>query len=145
MLTLQIASHNVHKVLIVSGRSVDVLFQSAYNQIRLPYEIFKLTSTSLYGFFSCSVPPLRGVELLVTIGNHLAQAKIFTNFLMVDTPSIYNVIIRRPTLNALRVVASTCHLIMKFPTVIEVGMVYGNQVEAYHCYALALKEKENSC
>lgn len=70
--------------------------------------------------------PLVGVELLVTTGNHPNQAMTFINFLVVNTPSVYNVIIGCLTLNALRVVTSTYHLAMNFPTATGVGVIYGN-------------------
>lgn len=64
---------------------------------------------------------------------------MLTNFLVVDTLDVYNAIIVKLTLNALRVVTSTYHLALKFPTPVEIGVVQGNQVEARCCYALALK------
>lgn len=64
---------------------------------------------------------------------------MLTNFLVVNAPRVYNVIIERPTLNPLRTVASIYHLALKFPTPARVGVVQGNQVEAHHCYTLALK------
>lgn len=69
VLTLQIANHNVHMVLINSGSSVDVLFRTIYSQMRLLLEVLKPTSTSLYGFFCYSIQPFEGVELPV-IGNY---------------------------------------------------------------------------
>lgn len=63
---------------------------------------------------------------------------------MVDTLGIYNAIIGRPTLNALRAVASTYHLALKFSTPTGVEVFHGNQVEARHCYALALKGQPNA-
>lgn len=74
---------------------------------------------------------------------HPTQATIFINFLVVNTPSIYGVIIGQSTLNVLRAVALTYHLKMKFLIAIETGVVYSNQVET--CYALVLKVKGNSC
>lgn len=112
--------------------------------MRLPFEIFKPVSTPLYDFFGCNVHPLGSVELPMIIGCHLGQAKVFTNFLMVDTSLVYNVIIRRPILNALQAGALIYHLVMKFFTAVGVGVIYGNQVDACHCYTLILKEKGNN-
>lgn len=76
--------------------------------------------------------------------SHLAQAIILINFLVVDAPSIYNVIIDWPTLNALQVVALIYHLTLKFPTPARVGVVQGNHVKACRCYALVLKGQTNT-
>lgn len=67
-----------------------------------------------------------GVDLLVTAGSHPTQAIVSTNFLIVDTSFVYNVIIRQPTLNALRAIVLMYHLALKFPTPIGVGVILGN-------------------
>lgn len=130
MVTLQITNHNVHRVLINTRSSVDMLFCLAYNQMRLPPTLLKLTDTPLYGFVGHSVQLYGKVKLLFMAGSHSAQVTILTNFLIVDTPIAYNAIIKRPTLNALRVVTSTYHLALKFPMLAEVGVVHGNQVRS---------------
>jgi len=48
-------------------------------------------------------------------------------FLVVDLPSPYNVIIRRPTLQELEAVISMNYLLMKFPTDRRVGLVFGQK------------------
>ena len=60
-------------------------------------------------------------------------------FLVVDCSSAYNAILGRPTLNSRKVVTSTYHLMIKFPTEYEVGEVRGNQVVARECYTAMLE------
>lgn len=88
MLTLQIVNHNVHRVLIDIRSLVDIPFYLAFNQMELPPIVLKLTNTPLYMFAGCNVQPFKEVDFLITTCNHLAQATIFTNFLVVDAPSI---------------------------------------------------------
>ncbi len=66
------------------------------------------------------------------------------SFLVVNLPSAYNAIIGRPTLNALRVVTSTFHLKLKFPTSNEVGEIYGDQQAARNCYVASMKGKPDA-
>ena len=66
------------------------------------------------------------------------------DFLVVDRPSAYNVIICRPALNKWRVVTSTYHLMMKFLTKEGVGEVKGDQVTARRCYNTSMKKVSNS-
>ena len=73
------------------------------------------------------------------MGEDLAQITQMVNFLVVDHPSVYNAIIGRPTLNAMRAVTSTYHLMMKFPTENGIGVVIGSQKEARICYVNATK------
>ncbi len=42
---------------------------------------------------------------------------LMVNYLVVDTPFAYNVIIGRPALNDFRIIVSTYHMNVKFPTV----------------------------
>ena len=61
-------------------------------------------------------------------------------FLIVDAPSAYNMLLGRPSLNAIRVVPSAYHMVIKFPTVNGVGMVRGNQRIARECYSASMKQ-----
>ena len=65
------------------------------------------------------------------------------DFLVVNCPSSYNVIIGRPTLNRWKATTSTYCLKVKFPTENEVGEVKGDQVLARECYQANLVVKEN--
>ena len=65
------------------------------------------------------------------------------NFLVVNCPSSYNVIIGRPTLNQWKSAMSTYCLKVKFPTENGVGEVKGDQVLARECYQVVLAVKEN--
>lgn len=65
-------------------------------------------------------------------------------FLVLGTPSVYNIILTRPTLNALRVVISSYHLLMKFFVTEGVGKIRGDQYEARKCLAIALREKNTT-
>ena len=65
------------------------------------------------------------------------------DFLVVDCPSSYNVIIGRPTLNKWKAVTSTYCLKVKFPTDNGISEVKGDQVLARECYQAVLAGKEN--
>ena len=141
VVTLKIANHTIHRVLVDSGSSVDVIFKSAYDQMGIAQGKLKSAPTPLYGFAGDKVQPDGSIELPVTAGSSPNQSTVMTNFLIVNTPSVYNVILGRPTLNALRAVTSTYHLSMKFPTTQGIGEVSGNQFESRRCYSLALQQK----
>ena len=65
------------------------------------------------------------------------------DFLVVDCPLSYNVIIGRPTLNPWKSATSTYCLKVKLPTKNSVGEVKGDQVLARKCYQAVLAVKEN--
>lgn len=62
------------------------------------------------------------------------------NFLVVKV-STYNVILWRPSLNALHDIISTYHLLMRLPTTRGVGEVLDNQALAWQYYVATLKGK----
>ena len=83
------------------------------------------------------------VTLTVTVGTHPRQLTRQLDFLVVDCPSSYNVIIGRPTLNRWKLATSTYYLKVKLPTKNDVGEVKGDQVLAKECYQVVLATKEN--
>ena len=88
--------------------------------------------------------PVGIITLPITIGTYPKQVFKTVDFLIVDCPSAYNAIIGRPTLNRLRAVTSTYHLLVKFPTEHGVGEVRGDQIVARECYLASLgTEGEN--
>ena len=77
---------------------------------------------------------------MLTLGDPPCQATTTLRFLIVDAPSAYNMLLGRPSLNAIRVVPSASHMVIKFPTVNGVGMVRGNQHIARECYSASMKQ-----
>ena len=66
------------------------------------------------------------VSLTVTVGTHSRQLTRLLDFLVVDCPSSYNVIIGRPILNYWKATMSTYCLEVKFPIENSVGKVKGD-------------------
>ena len=63
-------------------------------------------------------------------------------FLIVDAPSAYNLLLGRPSLNAIKAIPFAYHMVIKFPTTNGVGMVRGDQHVARECYSASIKQKE---
>ncbi|KAL0385964.1 UNVERIFIED_CONTAM: hypothetical protein Sradi_2990700 [Sesamum radiatum] len=68
-------------------------------------------------------------------GHYPRRATKFIKFLVVDSPSAYNMILGSPSLNMFRAVASTYHLKIKFPTPDGIGEEIGDRRQARECYA----------
>ena len=83
------------------------------------------------------------MTLTVTVETYPRQLTHQLDFLVVDCPSSYNVIIGRPTLNRWKLATSTYCLKVKFPLENGVGEVKGDQVLARDCYKAVLVAKEN--
>ena len=101
----------------------------------------KLEPVSAYlrGFSGEKVLPLGSIQLVLTLGDPPFQSTTTVRFLIVDAPSTYNMLLGRPSLNTIRVVPSTYHMVIKFLTANGVGMVRGNQRVTRECYSVSMK------
>ena len=132
----------MHRVLVDHGSSADILYYLAFQQMRIDKERLIPTNAPLVGFEGSRVFPLGTVTLSVMVGDYPQQTIKDVTFLVVDYSSTYNAILRRPTLNSLKAVTSTYHLMIKFPTDNRVGELHGSQVAAHECY-VAMMEMED--
>ena len=85
--------------------------------------------------------PLGSIQLVLTLGDPPCQATTTARFLILDSPSAYNMLLGRPSLNAIKAIPSAYHMMIKFPTTSGVGMVRGDQRVARECYSASMKQK----
>ena len=76
-------------------------------------------------------------------GTYLTQVTKEIDFLIVDCPSTYNIILGRHALNRRKAMTSMYHLKVKFPTTYGVGEIKRDQVLARKCYQDALASRKN--
>ncbi|GMN66603.1 hypothetical protein TIFTF001_035665 [Ficus carica] len=136
----RVANNVVRRVLIDNGSSVDVMFMDAFSRLKIKGTTLTPAKTPLYGFAGDCVRASGTVRLLVMIGDGPEKATRMVEFIVVDRPSVYNVILGRPTLNALKTVVSTYHLALKFPTGNGIGVFRRNQEGARKCYMEAVNK-----
>ena len=135
-----VANKTVHRVLFEKGSSADIIFASAFDKMGIGREKVEPVNACLRGFSGERVLPLGSVQLVLTLGDPPCQATTTVRFLIVDAPSAYNMLLGRPSLNAIRAVPSAYHMVIKFPTINGVGMVCGNQRIARECYSASMKQ-----
>ncbi|KAL2228585.1 UNVERIFIED_CONTAM: hypothetical protein Sindi_1838200 [Sesamum indicum] len=139
VIKLDIANFTVHKVLVDSGSSADIIFKSVIDKMGLENIWLEPVRTPLVGFGGSEVASLGMVELPVSMGDEPKRKTTMVKFWVVDTSFAYNVILGRPGLNLFRTVISTYHMKVKFPTEHGIGEVACDQKEARKCYNLSLK------
>uniref|UniRef100_A0A2N9J0B4 Uncharacterized protein n=1 Tax=Fagus sylvatica TaxID=28930 RepID=A0A2N9J0B4_FAGSY len=144
VVTLEIAGYSTRRVLIDNGSSADIIYLTAFQQMRIGKDQLRPIETPLVGFAGTSVYPLGIISLQIIAGTYPKQATKRVEFLVVDCPSAYNVIIGRPTLNRLRAVTSTYHLLVRFPTEHGIGEMKGDQAMARECYLNFCNEKRKT-
>jgi hypothetical protein len=139
VVTLVIANHKIHRVLVDTGSSADIIYKSTFELISIDQGKLISTRGPLVGFSGEQVLPIGSIELPVMAGTSPQEKTIMVKFLVVEGRSAYNIILGRPALNDLGAITSTPHLCMKFPTSSGVGVVRGDQKAARMCYITTLK------
>ena len=143
VIMLTIERFNTKRILVDNGSSADIIYLPTFQQLKLDPRRLRPFDSPLVSFNGDKVYPKGIVTLTVTIGTYPRQLTRQLDFLVVDCPSSYNVIIKRPTLNRWKAATSTYCLKVKFPTENGVGQVKGDQVLARECYQAVLAAKEN--
>lgn len=99
----------------------------------------KPVETIVVGFTGVALSPMGQVTLPISMGDYPAIATGSVDFLVMDIPSAYNIVLGRPSLNMFQVVVSTYHMKIKFPVNERVGEVKGEQLGSSRSYVEALR------
>ena len=143
VIMLTIKGFNTKRILVDNDSFADIIYLPAFQQLKLDPKRLRPFDSPLVSFSGDRVYPRGIVTLTVTMETYPAQLTHQLDFLIVDCPSSYNVIIGRPTLNKWKAATSTYCLKVKFLTDNGVGEVKGDQVLARECYQAILVAKEN--
>ncbi|XP_073041815.1 uncharacterized protein [Primulina eburnea] len=142
VVTATVSIYDVARIFIDNGSSVNVLFKSKLDQMKVEGFEFEPVSTPLYGFAGHAIPPLGQIVLPLSLGTDTQRVTKMIAFTVVDTLSANNRILRWPTLKDFRAVASTYHQKLKFPVGKGVGVFCGDQKVARRCFEGVVREKE---
>ena len=130
---LMIEGFNTRRILVDNSSFADIIYLFAFQQLKVAPERSRPFNSLLISFGGNKVHPKGIVTLTITVGAYPKQLTHQLDFLVVDCPSSYNVIIRRPTLNRWKATTSTYCLKVKFSTENGVGEVKGDQVLVREC------------
>ncbi|GLT99508.1 hypothetical protein SLE2022_169450 [Rubroshorea leprosula] len=140
--TVHIGNHNVNKVFVDTGSSLDILYWGCFQKMQLNPSSLQRHEGPIYGFDNQPVPVEGVITLPIYVGSEPRFRMASVTFLVVKMESAFNAILGRATLCELKAVISQPHLCMKFPTPQGVGVLKGNQKMARACYQDTFKKVE---
>ena len=126
VIMLMIERFNTRKVLVDNRSSTYIIYLFAFQQLKVGPKRLCPFESPLVSFSGDKVYPWGIVTLTVMAGSYPLQVTNKHNFLVVYSPSSYNVIIGRPTLNRWKAATSTYCLKVKFPTESGTGEIKGD-------------------
>ena len=112
VIKMHIGDFNVKRILINSGSSVEIMYDSIFRGLGLGQADFDRKVDPLYGFSEESVMP----AIQVTVKVHVGTISSPTKFWVLNSYSRYNAIPGRPWLHKMRAFPSTLHQRLRFPT-----------------------------
>ena len=99
VIMLTVEGYNTKRILVDNGNSADIIYLPTFQQLKLDPKRLWPFNSPLVNFSGDRVYPKGIVTLTVTVGTYPVQLTRQLDFLVVDCPSSYNVIIGQPTLN----------------------------------------------
>ncbi|XP_052202690.1 uncharacterized protein LOC127808243 [Diospyros lotus] len=111
-----IGNMEVRRIMVDTGSSVNVMYRACFDQMGLGPKQLSPSPELLYGLTGDAVVPIGRVKLPFTVGSPGREAMAMAEFLIIDCPLAYNVVLGQLVMNELDMVASTRALTVKFPT-----------------------------
>ncbi|GJZ24951.1 hypothetical protein Tco_0562410 [Tanacetum coccineum] len=106
----EMGGHFVHRMYVDGGSSSKILYEHCFNRFRSEVKNHMvLATTPLVGFSGEIIWPLGKISLLVKIGDEEHSTSAWMNFMIVRSPSPYNIIIGRP--GSSRIIPLECTMV----------------------------------
>jgi hypothetical protein len=129
VITLKIENYDVKRVLIDQGSFAEVMYQDLYEKLGLGESNLANFTSPMFGFSGESTTLLGKTTLPVLAG----PINLQTEFIVIQASSPYNAIMGRDWLHRMRVVPSTLHQKLRFPTKDGIMEVNSDQVAVKQC------------
>ena len=137
VITLWIGGYDVKRIMVDEGNGAEIMYPDLYKWLKLRLENLMPYNSPLMSFDEKIVMPKGQIRLPMQIGPKIIEV----DFIVVDTYSPYTVIVVRPWLHTLGVVASTLHQKVKFLSEGRVLEIQGCQATARKCLVAAISQR----
>jgi hypothetical protein len=116
VLKAQIGTYDIDRVFMDVGSGINLIYAKTLRAMHIPLEFLKLTDCSFHGIVPGSTKyPLGRIALNVCFGNRQNYRREKLNFEVMDRPSQYHAILRRPAFSRFMVVPHYMYLVLKMP------------------------------
>ena len=126
VVTLRIWGYDVKKVLIDQGSGAKIMYLDLYKELSLKPENLTAYNSHLISFDGKVVIPRSQIRMPVQASSKVVKV----DFIVVDAYSPYTAIVARPWLHTLRVVSSTLHFKVKYPSEEHIEELVRSQFKA---------------
>ena len=93
VMMLRLEEFNIHQVLVDNGSSTDIIYLPAFQQMKLSKEMPQPFTSPLVSFIEDRIIPKGVIKLTIIVGTYPAQVSKEIDFLVVNCPSTYNIIL----------------------------------------------------
>ena len=93
----------VRRVLVDSGSSMNILFKSTFDQMKISMKDVSACQTKIQGFTDEPKQPVGTIELPIELGEGDRRVTLIQTFVIVDEISAYNTFLWRPALADFRI------------------------------------------
>ncbi|XP_023873725.1 uncharacterized protein LOC111986326 [Quercus suber] len=129
VVTAPVGGFLVKRMMIDQGSGADVMYPDLYRGLGLKSGDLSKYRMPLVGFDGKLVIPEGQISMPV----NMEGKEVMVTFIVVTSFSTYTTILSRPWIHAMRVVPSTLHVKVKFPTEHGIAVVRGSQQTARQC------------
>ena len=140
VISLHISNCLMTRVMVDNGSSANIIFKDALDSMGLREADIIKTPKVLVGFSGETKHTLGEVNLVTSA----AGINMTSRFNVVDCPSAYNVILGTSWIHKTKVIPSTYHQVIKFPSPWGVLAIEGDRKIVRDCYKRTLKPKPSS-
>jgi hypothetical protein len=133
---LRIGDSDVKRVLIDQGSCSEIMYLNLFHGLGLKQSDLQPYDAPLVGFSGESIRPMGQITMTI----HRGPISLDTEFLVIDVPSPYTAIMGRRWLHRLKVVPSSLHQKLRFPTDFGIMEIKGDQVASKQYIMTAIKQ-----
>lgn len=141
--SMMVANTRLDKIFCTTGFSHSILYLSTLNRLGFSKSDVRPMEQTIHGNLGEELESMGKITLNVTAGERPRFRTFMVEFLVMDYPSAYDIVLGLNAFGTLGAVVSTYHLLIRFNTEAGIGEVRGSQQIARDCEK-AILEKARS-